>query len=263
MILEQAQRDYSGSLTEEELRSLRAQFRRLDEQIQSEVPKRARRLYAEHQLRAVAESLEDLYKQYQSLSNEAATPVRGLAPDLEAAIRKEIVPGYKLRQRQQRIIIAFTLLTCLVVVTPLILTYYDNALGLAIAGSIHGDEVTYARANLLYVVVLACAVYLIYRIPKSAVRRVILSNRILTLAVAVLAFMGWAFSVLAVQLDYWYNGVPSLNAFLKSIPGAILSAVAFAVSVRVIHLLLRSTKLGSQLLDRILISFRGSKGSKV
>ena len=72
-IFEQAQRDWQGRYTEEQIKELTAHFKRLEEQIRREIPKESRKVFLRDQRYILETSLGELYKQHSEVTDELAT----------------------------------------------------------------------------------------------------------------------------------------------------------------------------------------------
>lgn len=117
-ILEQAKRDWQGKYTEEQIKDLADELSKLQTKIRQDIPQEAKRVYLENQRSALAESLIELYSQYSGLSNEVNGLTKGdLPPQLRDAIELAIMPGYRVREQNQKAVYLVIVLVMAILIT--------------------------------------------------------------------------------------------------------------------------------------------------
>lgn len=103
-ILEQAKTDWVGKYTEEQLAVLSEELTALEERIQRDIPKEARRLFLTSQLHDLRSNITQSYIDYERLSqelqlSEADNP---LDAELKESIERSIMPEYVHRKDELR-----------------------------------------------------------------------------------------------------------------------------------------------------------------
>lgn len=139
-LLREAQRDWQGKYTEQQVRELSAQFARLEQQIRHDIPIQARQVFLQDQCHTLSDSIGDLYGQYcdaQSRLGEIQAG-DGLPPALCKAIEQHIKPHYMDRLRQQRIGNYILAAVLVLVLLPMLYGFIDmplHAIGLRVGAS--------------------------------------------------------------------------------------------------------------------------------
>lgn len=105
IILDQIERDWKGKYTQEQIDSMVKEVKRLEESINRDVPKKARRVFLEDQLSALTENMAQGYNRYNALLTELKSDSQALPEQVQRVIEQEIMPTYLERQRQQRSIL--------------------------------------------------------------------------------------------------------------------------------------------------------------
>ena len=126
-ILEQAQQDWQGKYTQEQIDSMTKELKRLEESINKDVPQKARRVFLEDQLSTLTESVTQGYNRYSEILVELKSNNQTLPDQVQSAIEQEIMPRYLEQQMQQK-----TTLSVLGVLGIILLVsnYYDTFAGL-------------------------------------------------------------------------------------------------------------------------------------
>lgn len=103
-LFDQAQREWQGKYTEEQIAQLTQQFQQLEAQIRKDIPQQARRVFLQDKQRSMVTSIGELYQQYQTINQELTSQgiQDNLAPQLKQVIEDHILPDYLGRQHQQR-----------------------------------------------------------------------------------------------------------------------------------------------------------------
>lgn len=119
-IIEQAERNWQGKYTKEQIKDLVTELSKLKKKINHDIPKEARRVYLKTQRLALEKSLSELYSQYSVLlkeSSELAEVDNQLPPQLRNAIETAIMPEHKSREHSQKTIYVVIFLALAILVT--------------------------------------------------------------------------------------------------------------------------------------------------
>jgi hypothetical protein len=106
-ILEQAQQDWRGKYTQEQIDSMTKELKRLEESINKDVPQKARHVFLEDQLSTLTENMAQGYNRYNEILGELKSSSEPLPEQIQYAIEQEIMPKYIEQQKQQKIILGF------------------------------------------------------------------------------------------------------------------------------------------------------------
>jgi len=101
-ILEQAQRNWEGKFTQEQIDSMKQELKHLEESINRDIPQKARRIFLEDQLSALADDLARNYLRYNDLTTQLGNKEEKLPDQVQRAIENKIMPSYLEKQRQQK-----------------------------------------------------------------------------------------------------------------------------------------------------------------
>lgn len=110
----EALRDFKGKYTEEQIAELTAIHADLDRRVKNEIPLQARREFLRSQRSAIANSMSDLYQQYQAVDTELQTLTseeQAPADPIRLAIADQITSPVVRRERRRRrlLVVAFSL----------------------------------------------------------------------------------------------------------------------------------------------------------
>lgn len=232
-LLEQAQRDWTGRYTEEQVADLTAQFRRLEAQIRREIPQQARRVFLEDQLDALTSSISEQYQQYTSLRQELdqTSEPDVLAPSIRLSVESEIAPKYLRRQRQQRLIYLFIIVIFITSLFPFITELIYTAL----YGSARAVGLLVPPDDFFsYLGGVVIAMYVAFTTSTHRLQRLILSRRWGAAFFSIFLLIIWLLTVWLIVFE------PVSVRREWEIIGAILSLLPLSVGVRMLYLILRS-----------------------
>ncbi|PKN92924.1 MAG: hypothetical protein CVU44_12905 [Chloroflexi bacterium HGW-Chloroflexi-6] len=99
-ILEQAERDWEGKFTQEQIDSMKQEVLRLEEIISRDIPRKARQVFLEDQLAKVKEDLAQNYLQYEEINSKLSNEGTKLPDQIQHSIEKSIMPSYIANKRE-------------------------------------------------------------------------------------------------------------------------------------------------------------------
>lgn len=222
-ILEQAQRNWEGKFTQEQIDSMKQELKRLEESINRDVPQKARRIFLEDQLSTLEDDLARNYLRYSNLTNQLGEKEENLPDHVYRAIENVIMPSYLERQRQQKSI----LLISGIIIT---LFFFVNLRQIFLGYTFSVDGLSYNKGApypfgwiLLFILGTLCFAFVEYflfqKIIKSLVSKL---NRSIFLssffsAFSLMGILGtfslWIFATKIDRFVYEYvekNGVPGI-----------------------------------------------------
>ena len=101
-ILEQAERDWEGKFTQEQINSMKQELRRLEESINLDIPRKARLVFLEDQLATLRDELARNYSRYNELVAEVGNVDKSLPDQIQRTIETSIMPSYIVAKRESR-----------------------------------------------------------------------------------------------------------------------------------------------------------------
>lgn len=152
LVFDQAQRDWKGKYTQEQIDDLKSELIRLEQAIRKDVPRQARVVFLEDQLKALEEDIARLYSNHVSLSDELDHYGRpsNLPAQVTKAIEEKIMPNYLNQQRQQRMVYWLILILLFFTVFPFFLPlFYTNDIV-----RVFGSKVSIKSISLFFLIVL-------------------------------------------------------------------------------------------------------------
>jgi hypothetical protein len=242
-VLEQAQIDWKGKYTEQQVEDLTKQFRHLENQIRLEVPQLARQTFLRDQRASIANSIAEMYEQYTDLEMglSKAPETDALAPSIKMSIERKIRPAHRKQQRQQRLIyvllgvlaILTTVLTFFPFIADLISErlYFWTTTGVSVIVGTDSFSAEYLLIDFsMYFAGLMIIMFVVFSVPIPLLRDLVLRNRpIFTYAgiAALLAYVVLVYEVVREPLPLGRN---------FEIVGAIVSLLWLGLTVRILHL---------------------------
>lgn len=230
IILDQIERDWKGKYTQEQIDSMVKEVKRLEESINRDVPKKARRVFLEDQLSALTENMAQGYTRYNEILVELKPNSQALPERVQRVIEKEIMPIYLEKQRQQRSI----LLTGGITVT---LFFFVNLRQIFLAYKFGIDGLSYSKGAsypfgwvLLFVLGTLCFAFLGSILFEGITKKILskISKRLLLRTLLIeFGFIGivgfFSLWVSATKMDRFFyeyvesNGIPAVLVFVLAI----------------------------------------------
>jgi hypothetical protein len=102
MILEQAERDWKGKYTQEQIDSMVQELRRLEASINRDIPRKARRVFLEDQLSSLKDDLVRNYSRYNELVAELSLVDDRLPDQIQRTVETSIMPSYIANKRETK-----------------------------------------------------------------------------------------------------------------------------------------------------------------
>lgn len=234
-ILAQAQRDWQGKYTEDQIRELTTQFQKLEGQIRREIPEQARRVFLEDKQNTLGQSINELFDQYQSVGRELTglSSADTLAPGLQDAIERHIMPAYLEQRRRQSMIYLLLIVIVLLLLFPSIRDFIFIVLFNIRIPVI--ERYVSSEELISYLSGMVVAVVITFVIPTQQLVGRIRRQRRLFASISVFLLLLWLAGVYLVV----FAPIPLYRA--GDILGAILSLAPFAAGVRIITLLANRT----------------------
>jgi len=234
LLLEQASLDWEGKYTKEQINELKKQFNNLHNQIESEIPKLAKRILLESQAENLKDSISTQYHQLIEISDKLKDKpaLANLPSSIKKDIENEIIPYHIKKQKKNRTSQIFIIIILVLLILPFISEYIFDILYIPFSFLPFrlDDLITYLLCGIMFVIV----IFLFF--PNKNIeysRKTFIKYIILGIAL----LLGWM--AIISEVIFEYIQLPRLF----EIVGSFISYVPLSLAIRHLYTALRSFKM--------------------
>lgn len=223
-ILNEANREWQGRFTEDEINKLNEQLKVLTKQIDNGIPQKAQKALLEYKEENLRRELEEIYKDYNRVKKELEEiEIKSkLDPEIEASINKEInnKMGKSFSNHRLLIIIAIILLFSIPSVYEVFYRFSNYVIWLT------GANLTVSLLS-FYVIVLVAVTLLLASFKFSKISLWIVRNKKKSIIISILLLLGWIVACYLVTYDIII--VPFIIQMLIAFISIFLFGFAFVI----------------------------------